>query len=107
MVSEMNPELEALRQENQLLRDLVRTHEVDRDTNEYYERILDRIAKSIGCNHIDDRLPSCVETVALEHDVMLNWLKQIVRRNGITPQGVGIIEKWLKAKEFGEVVRQA
>ena len=57
----MNPELQALRDENVRLRELVRTHEIDRDVKEFYERLLTEIGRIIGCGHIDERLPSCVQ----------------------------------------------
>ena len=57
----MNPEMQALREENALLRALCRQHEIDRDTKDYYERLLTEIGRKIGCNHLDDRLPQCVE----------------------------------------------
>lgn len=100
-MSSENPELEALRHENSLLRDLARTHEVDRDAKDYYERLLTEIGKAIGCGHLDDRLPSCVSDIARERDDAVAALKQIVRRNGITTQGVAAIEKWLKGIGHG------
>jgi hypothetical protein len=100
----MNPEIETLKHENLLLRDLARTHEVDRDTKDHYERILTDIGKSIGCGHIDERLPSCVTKISEERDDAVTMLRQIVARNGVTPQGVKQIEDWLK--EIGESSRR-
>ena len=100
----MNPEIEALRHENELLRNLCQSHELDRDAKEYYERLLTDIGKSIGCGHIDDRLPSCVDNAMSESKEAIDILRRIVARNGVTPQGVQQIEKWLK--EHGAATRQ-
>lgn len=56
-------ELKAKDHELSLLRDLVRSHEADRERAETYERYLTEIGRSIGCGHLDDRLPSCVTDV--------------------------------------------
>ena len=93
----MNPEIASLKEENSRLRDLVRQHEIDRDAKEYYERLLAEIGKSIGCGHIDDRLPSCVGDVIRDGNDAISILKTIVRRNGILPEGVHRIEDFLKS----------
>lgn len=81
----MNQELESLREENALLRNLARQHEVDRDTKEYYERLLTDIGKSIGCGHLDDRLPSCVSEAVEGPRHMLRNFYAILRHKNISP----------------------
>lgn len=100
-----NPEIAAMQSELSLLRDLCRQHEADREAKDYYERLLAEIGSSIGCGHIDDRLPSCVSSIAKQQQEAAEFIKQIVARNGITPQGVQTLETWLKENELGGMRR--
>lgn len=100
----MNPELQALRDENARLRELVRTHEIDRDSKEFYERLLTEIGRIIGCGHIDERIPSCVENIVNERNDCVSSLRKIVVRNGVTAQGVKQIEDFLKS--IGQAFRR-
>lgn len=78
----MNHELEALREENRLLRDLCRQHEIDREAKEYYERLLTEIGRSIGCGHPDDRLPSCVDEAVNEPSELVQLLNALTADEG-------------------------
>ena len=54
-------ELGQLRDENGQLRSLVMKLEHERDLRAQYEQYLRDIGRLIGCDHLDDRLPSCVK----------------------------------------------
>lgn len=74
-MSDQEKKIAALEHENSLLRNLVRESEPDREKAEYCERMLEEIGRSIGCNHIDDRLPSCVREAMDLHDDLVKALR--------------------------------
>ena len=49
--------------ESEAIRRLAREQDLKIDQLDSYERWLTDIGKAIGCGHIDDRLPRCVEEV--------------------------------------------
>lgn len=53
-------EVMLLREENKHLRRLLMEYEIQWETKNYYERILEEIGRTIGCGHLDDNLPKCV-----------------------------------------------
>ena len=99
----MNPEIDALREENSRLRELCRTHEIDRDTKEFYERLLTEIGNTVGCSHLDERLPSCVYEVASNAALLKRHLRKLaeVSRDTTADNAFGkLIDLGVQAKEF-------
>lgn len=78
----INPELQALREENQHLRELARTHEIDREAKDFYERLLTEIGKSIGCGHLDERLPACVSEAVSKKSELAELLNALTADEG-------------------------
>lgn len=60
LLQEPSEREKALAHEVQLLRELARTAEPDRDERDHYARILTEIGRVVGCNHFDG-LDRCVE----------------------------------------------
>lgn len=68
----------SLEYENQRLIELVRSYEPDRERLEFYERELDEIGRSLGCDHKDDGYLRCVTSTIEDAQSRVVELEQLL-----------------------------
>lgn len=61
-------EVDTLRSEQSLVRDIIRKYELDAERADRYEADLKEIGRMIGCDHIDEGLSRCVREVLNRKD---------------------------------------